>query len=68
MLDVHGFSSVWTPERHFHDFGGLFPNAAVTNAAVAAITENVGIRSGSVVWDLNGITMEEFKSPFNNSH
>ena len=37
--DEHGFSAVWTPERHFHAFGGLYPNPAVTGAAVAAITE-----------------------------
>ena len=30
---AHGFSAVWTPERHFHAFGGLYPNPAVTSAA-----------------------------------
>ena len=35
----NGFAAVWTPERHFHAFGGLYPNPAVTGAAVAAITE-----------------------------
>ncbi|NLV56539.1 MAG: LLM class flavin-dependent oxidoreductase [Acidimicrobiales bacterium] len=49
FADSHGFAAVWTPERHFHDFGGLYPNPAVTGAAVAAITENVAIRAGSVV-------------------
>ena len=24
----HGFAAVWTPERHFHAFGGLYPNPA----------------------------------------
>jgi natural product biosynthesis luciferase-like monooxygenase protein len=51
--DAHGFSSVWTPERHFHDFGGLYPNPAVTSAAVAAITERIAIRAGSVVLPLH---------------
>ena len=37
FADRHGFTAVWTPERHFHDFGGLFPNPSVTGAAVAAI-------------------------------
>lgn len=23
--DTHGFSAVWTPERHFHPFGGSTP-------------------------------------------
>jgi natural product biosynthesis luciferase-like monooxygenase protein len=47
--DEHGFSAVWTPERHFHAFGGLYPNAALTGAAVAAVTRRIGIRAGSVV-------------------
>lgn len=28
FADAHGFSSVWTPERHLHRFGGLYPNPA----------------------------------------
>jgi natural product biosynthesis luciferase-like monooxygenase protein len=51
--DEHGFTAVWTPERHFHSFGGLYPNPAVTGAAVAAITKNVQIRAGSVVLPLH---------------
>jgi natural product biosynthesis luciferase-like monooxygenase protein len=51
--DQHGFAAVWTPERHFHAFGGLYPNPAVTGAAVAAITERVQIRAGSVVLPLH---------------
>lgn len=51
--DTHGFTAVWTPERHFHAFGGLYPNAAVTGAAVAAVTERVAIRAGSVVAPLH---------------
>ncbi len=53
FADQHGFEAVWTPERHFHDFGGLFPNPAVTGAALAAITQNVQIRAGSVVLPLH---------------
>ncbi len=51
--DQHGFAAVWTPERHFHAFGGLYPNPAVTGAAIAAITKHVQIRSGSVVLPLH---------------
>ena len=51
--DEHGFAAVWTPERHFHAFGGLYPNPAVTGAAIAAITERVGIRAGSCVLPLH---------------
>ena len=51
--DQHGFSAVWTPERHFHAFGGLYPNPSVTSAAIAAITSRVQIRAGSVVLPLH---------------
>ena len=53
FADVQGFSAVWTPERHFHEFGGLYPNPAVTGAAVAALTEHVEVRAGSIVLPLH---------------
>ena len=53
FADAHGFCAVWTPERHFHAFGGLFPNPAVAGAALAAITKRVAIRAGSVVLPLH---------------
>jgi natural product biosynthesis luciferase-like monooxygenase protein len=49
FADQNDFSAVWTPERHFHPFGGLYPNPSVTSAAVAAVTSKVKIRAGSVV-------------------
>ena len=49
FADNHGFSAVWTPERHFHRFGGLYPNPAVLGAALAAITKRIKIRAGSVI-------------------
>jgi natural product biosynthesis luciferase-like monooxygenase protein len=51
--DQHGFSAVWTPERHFHAFGGLYPNPSVTGAAIAMVTERLQIRAGSVVLPLH---------------
>lgn len=51
--DAHGFSSISMPERHFHAFGGPYPNPAVTGAAVAAVTKRIGIRSGSSVSPLH---------------
>jgi natural product biosynthesis luciferase-like monooxygenase protein len=51
--DENGFAAVWTPERHFHAFGGLYPNPSVTSAAIAAITQRVKIRAGSVVLPLH---------------
>ena len=53
FADANGFEAVWTPERHFHNFGGLYPNPAITGAAVAAITKNVSIRAGSCVLPLH---------------
>ncbi|RMI38644.1 LLM class flavin-dependent oxidoreductase [Streptomyces triticirhizae] len=53
FADRNGFSAVWTPERHFHAFGGQYPNPAVTGAALATVTENVAIRAGSVVAPLH---------------
>jgi natural product biosynthesis luciferase-like monooxygenase protein len=53
FADDRGFSAVWTPERHFHPFGGLYPNPAVTGAAIATITKRVNIRAGSVVAPLS---------------
>jgi natural product biosynthesis luciferase-like monooxygenase protein len=53
FADAHGFTAVWTPERHFHAFGGPYPNPAVTGAAVAAVTKNVSVRAGSCVAPLH---------------
>lgn len=53
FADEHGFAAVWTPERHFHPFGGLYPNPSVTSAAVAMVTKRVQIRAGSVCLPLH---------------
>ncbi len=53
FADAHGFCAVWTPERHFHAFGGPYPNPSVTGAAVAAVTKNIGVRAGSCVVPLH---------------
>ena len=53
FADTHGFRAVWTPERHFHAFGGPYPNPSVTGAAVAAVTRNIDVRSGSCVAPLH---------------
>lgn len=51
--DQEGFKAVWTPERHFHEFGGLFPNPSVTSSALAMITDQIELRSGSIVSPLH---------------
>ena len=53
FADTHGFKAVWTPERHFHAFGGPYPNPSVTGAAVAAVTRNIEVRAGSCVAPLH---------------
>jgi natural product biosynthesis luciferase-like monooxygenase protein len=67
FADRHGFSAVWTPERHFHDFGGIFPNPSITSAALATITERIQLRAGSVVSPLhNPIRLAEDWSVIDN--
>jgi natural product biosynthesis luciferase-like monooxygenase protein len=53
FADEHGFTAVWTPERHFHKFGGLFPNPSVVSGALAVNTKRLRIRAGSVVVPLH---------------
>ena len=52
QADAAGFSSVWIPERHFHAFGGNYPNPSLLAAAAAVSTKRISIRSGSVVLPL----------------
>ncbi len=51
--DAAGFKAVWTPERHFHEVGGQFPNPSVLSAAMATITQRLHLRAGSVVLPLH---------------
>jgi len=53
FADANGFIAVWTPERHFHAFGGLYPNPSVMAAAIATITSRVQVRAGSCVAPLH---------------
>jgi natural product biosynthesis luciferase-like monooxygenase protein len=50
--DSHAFAAVWTPERHFQRFGGLYGSPSVTGAALAVLTWRIAIRAGSVVLPL----------------
>lgn len=51
--DQNGFVRLWTPERHFHSFGGLSPNPSVLAAALAVTTQDIQICAGSVVLPLH---------------
>ncbi|HEX8014471.1 MAG TPA: MupA/Atu3671 family FMN-dependent luciferase-like monooxygenase [Flavobacterium sp.] len=53
FADKHGFNAIWTPERHFHKFGGLYPNPSVISAAISMITKRIQIRSGSIIAPLH---------------
>ncbi len=53
FADRNGFAAVWTPERHFHESGGLYPNPSVLSAALATITNRIKLRAGSVVMPLH---------------
>ncbi len=53
FADQHGFTAVWTPERHFHEKGGLYPNPSVLSAALATVTQRIQLRAGSVVLPLH---------------
>ena len=53
LADKNNFSGIWTPERHFGEFGGAFPNPSVISSALSMVTEKINIRSGSVVLPLH---------------
>ena len=53
FADKNNFSAIWTPERHFGEFGGAFPNPSVISSALAVLTDQISIRSGSVVLPLH---------------
>ncbi len=53
FADRHGFTAIWTPERHFHPFGGIFPNPSLLGALLAGRTTQVRIRAGSIVLPLH---------------
>lgn len=53
QADEGGLDAVWTPERHFDEFGSAFPNPALTSAALAVSTRNIHIRAGSLISPLH---------------
>jgi len=55
FADQNGFDAIWTPERHFDRFGGCFANPALTSAALAMVTRNVQLRSGSLISPLHDV-------------
>lgn len=53
LADACGFHAIWLPERHFHPFGGIYPNPSVIAGVLASHTTRIRIRSGSVVLPLH---------------
>jgi natural product biosynthesis luciferase-like monooxygenase protein len=53
FADNNKFAAIWTPERHFNEFGGIYPAPEIIGAALSTITKNISIRAGSCVLPLN---------------
>jgi natural product biosynthesis luciferase-like monooxygenase protein/amino acid adenylation domain-containing protein len=53
FADAAGFHALWLPERHFHAFGGIFPNPSVLAAALARETQRIRLHAGCVVLPLH---------------
>ncbi|MEP6912035.1 MAG: MupA/Atu3671 family FMN-dependent luciferase-like monooxygenase [bacterium] len=53
FADEYNFAAIWTPERHFHSSGGLYPSPSVLSAALATVTRKVRLCAGSVVLPLH---------------
>jgi natural product biosynthesis luciferase-like monooxygenase protein len=53
FADARGFSAIWLPERHFHPFGGPYPDPASLAASLAPVTSRLRLRAGSVVLPLH---------------
>ncbi|WP_316528609.1 non-ribosomal peptide synthetase/type I polyketide synthase [Kitasatospora brasiliensis] len=53
FADRNDFHSVWLPERHFHSFGGIFPNPSVLAAALARETSRIRLNAGCAVLPLH---------------
>ena len=53
FADENGLEGIWLPERHFTNFGCLYPSPAVLLSAIARETTRLRLRAGSVVMPLN---------------
>ncbi|MBS2547774.1 aminotransferase class III-fold pyridoxal phosphate-dependent enzyme [Catenulispora sp. NL8] len=53
FADDHGFHAAWLPERHFHEFGALFPSPSVLASALSQQTSRIRLNAGSVVLPLH---------------
>lgn len=51
--DANKLHAIWTPERHFHEFGGPYPEPSILATALAGCTSTIGLRAGSVILPLS---------------
>ncbi len=51
--DTEGISFISVPERHYHDFGGAFPNPNILLAALSQRTSAAQLRFGSLISPLH---------------
>ncbi len=55
LADKLGFHRLWVPERHFHSFGGIFPNPTMVLAALAMVTKKIRLSAGSLISPLHHV-------------
>lgn len=48
-IDSRNYHAIWTPERHFQEFGGAFPSPAVLSAALSQVTQQLQLCAGCTV-------------------
>lgn len=46
--DQEGFEAVYLPERHFHEFGAIFPNPALMAASLIPQTKHIRFRTAGI--------------------
>ena len=62
FADLRGFAAVWTPERHFHAFGGIYPNQVftvtffkATSPAFLTTPEKASVSEPTLVTSMRGL-------------
>jgi len=48
FADREGFTAIYFPERHFHEFGSVYPNQAVVASWLVPQTRNIRFRTAGV--------------------
>lgn len=48
FADQSNFTAIYLPERHFHEFGAIFPNSAVMASYLIPQTQNIRFRTAGI--------------------